>query len=149
MGRSDLLVRIFFIEKVLGIIIIFATMPFGVLLIAFGMLFTSVITTFIHLAPLRESLSYSFTEFFEDIKQPVLLTLIMGGVIYPIKLITMPSMTILGLQVFTGIVIYIVVSFAIKSDLLEYLLDIAITKTRWKFLSTIKSCMALDTALSK
>lgn len=122
MGRSDIFLKLEITKKIIGIIILAATIPFGVYSIALGEVLIGIISTFINAYPNKNILDYSYKEQMIDIMPPFLMALIMAITIYFLNYATLPTWQALTLQCLTGIIIYFGLAKISKNENLEYLL---------------------------
>lgn len=121
MGRSDLFLKLEVIKKVVGIVVLFSTMWFGVMVMAYSMLFTSVLSQIINSWPNKKLLNYSYLEQLKDILPGILLAVVMGCCIYPVQWLGLPDAVTLLIQVPLGAVIYVAGSALLKLDSFTYL----------------------------
>lgn len=124
MGRSDLFLKLEVIKKIVGMVVLLCTMWFGPLVMAYSLLITSVISQVINSWPNKKLLSYSYLEQLKDIVPYILLSIIMGSVIYCIGFINVSIGMKLFIQFIVGIAIYISGSIILKLDSFKYLSDI-------------------------
>ena len=127
-GKPNILIQLFFVEKSIGIIIILITMPFGVRNIALGMLATSIICTIVHLIPLKKEINFKYTNLISCLKEPVIFCLIMVIPALAIKYFNFNSIMSLLLEVVLGGVTYLIVSILFKSKNLLFLLKVLYNK---------------------
>ena len=124
MGRSDYFLILEIIKKVVGIGILFATMWFGPVWIAFGMVVSGFISQFINSFPNKKLLNYSFFEQIKDLLPSLLLSILMGGIVYAMNYIpSLPYWCILIVQVTTGVLVYWLGSVLFKNKTYRYLLE--------------------------
>ena len=121
MGRSDLFLRLEVEKKVVGMIVLLATMWNGVYALAYGILVESFISLLINAWPNRKLLQYSYAEQSKDILPIILLAVFMGGCIYPISLIGLPDIVTIILQIIVGVAIYISGCFFFRVEAFLYL----------------------------
>ena len=88
-----------------------------------GIFASGIIATFINAYPNLTLLDYSFKEQLKDIIPCLLISLVMGGAVYPIKWFEMSDMLTVIFQIGTGILIYIVLAIAFKLECFTYLLN--------------------------
>lgn len=122
MGRSDLFLRLEVIKKVLGIVILVSTMWFGVMVMAYSLLFYSVLGQIINSWPNKKLLDYGYLEQLKDISPGILLSVLMAGGVYAMQFIGLPMGLNLILQVMTGAVFYVGMSWLLRLESFEYLL---------------------------
>src|SRR5690554_5757818 len=121
MGRSDVFLKLEIIKKIMGLIILGVSLPFGVYAIAFGGIFSGLIGTFINAYPNKELLNYSYKEQWLDIMPSLLISLIMGVIVYLFNFLNVPAWQILILQIVSGGIIYIGLAKIFKIESFTYL----------------------------
>lgn len=121
MGRSDLFLKLETIKKVIGLIVLLSTMWFGVMAMAYSLLFTSITSQIINSWPNKKLLGYSYPEQIRDILPGILLAVLMGCCVYPVKWIGFSDLLTLFIQVVMGICIYIGGSALLKLEGFRYL----------------------------
>ncbi|MCK9217041.1 MAG: lipopolysaccharide biosynthesis protein [Firmicutes bacterium] len=123
LGRSDIFLKLEIIKKVLGLIILIITVQYGVYAIAFGGILSGILSSFINAYPNKQLLNYSYKEQWNDIMPSLVLSVIMGIVVYSIKLLSMPITILLFVQMFTGVVTYVGMAKLFKLKCFNYLLN--------------------------
>lgn len=121
MGRSDIFLKLEIIKKIMGLIVLGVSLPFGVYAIAIGGIFSGLIGTFINAYPNKELLNYSYKEQWLDIMPSLLISLIMGGVVYLFNYLSISAWQILILQIVSGGIIYILLAKIFKIESFTYL----------------------------
>lgn len=121
MGRSDIFLRLEIIKKIMGLIVLGVSLPFGVYAIALGGIFSGLIGTFINAYPNKELLNYSYKEQWLDIMPSLLISLIMGGIVYLFNFSNILVWQILILQIVSGGIIYILLAKIFKIESFTYL----------------------------
>lgn len=123
MGRSDIFLKLEIIKKVVGVIALVISMWFGVMAMAYSLLFTNVISQIINSYPNKRLIGYSYLEQIKDILPGILIALFMGACIFPIQYIGLPDIVTLVIQAVLGAVIYIFVSRLFKLESFYYVWD--------------------------
>lgn len=123
MGRSDYFLKLEIVKKAIGMILLLSTMHFGVMVMAYSLLVTTVTSMIINSWPNRNLLGYSLKEQIIDIFPGIFLALFMGLVISLVRLLALPDIVTLALQIPLGTVIYIGLSYIFKIEPFEYLLN--------------------------
>lgn len=123
LGRSDIFLKLEFVKKILGLVILVMTIYYGVYAIAIGELISGLISTFINSYPNKKLLNYSFREQCLDIFPPLVLSLVMGGIIYSIDIMASHIWLNLLTKVIVGISIYLWLAKIFKLECYQYLLD--------------------------
>lgn len=121
MGRSDLFLKLEIIKKIVGLAVLFISMWFGVMAMAYSLLLTSVLSQIINSWPNKKLLNYGFLEQAKDILPGILLAVVMGLCIHPIQWLGLPDIVTLLIQVPLGAVIYIGASALLKLESFTYL----------------------------
>lgn len=122
MGRSDIFLKLEITKKIVGLIILFISIPFGVFYMAIGSALSSVISTFINAYPNKKLLNYSYLEQWKDLIPSLLISLVMGGIVYLYNFLNLESWLILLLQAITGVIVYIGLAKLFKIESYDYLL---------------------------
>ena len=122
MGRSDLFLKLEIVKKVVGLIVLLSTMWFGVMAMAYSLLFTSITSQIINSWPNKKLLDYSYPEQIRDILPGILLAVLMGCCVYPIQWLGLPDVVTLLIQVPLGAAIYIGVSAVLRLDSYKYVM---------------------------
>ena len=123
-GRSDLFLKLEVIKKIIGMIVLVATMWFGVMAMAYSLLFTSIVSQIVNAWPNKKLLNYGYKDQLKDILPSILLAVFMGIVVYLVGFIKLPLIITMILQVLVGIVIYILISILFKFEPFDYILEI-------------------------
>lgn len=125
-GRSDIFLKLEIIKKTIGIIaLVIAVFCFdSPIAIAMTGIFTTFISCFINAYPNKRLINYSYIEQMRDILPNILLSCLMGILIYPILFLNLNALITLLIQVILGIFIYILLSIILKNDSFYYILNI-------------------------
>ena len=130
MGRSDIYLKLEIIKKVIGIVALLISCPFGITVMAVMKIVTSIVSTFINSYPNKKLLNYTFKEQLRDILPAFWVSIAMGAIVYAMgKIVDVASMSsiklllYLILQIVTGAVIYIGLARLFKFDSLTYLIN--------------------------
>lgn len=121
MGRSDLILKLEIIKKVVGIVILASTMWFGVMVMAYSLLVTNILGQIINSWPNKKLLNYSYFEQIRDIFPSILLSLVACACTIPINVFSLPIFVTLVIQIMVAVVIYGVLSKVFKVDTLMYI----------------------------
>lgn len=123
MGRSDIFLKLEIIKKVIGLIILGISIPFGVYAIAIGQVISGMIATFINAYPNKQLLNYSYKEQLMDILPSFSIALIMGAVVSIFNKLNISEWGILILQVCAGVTIYLGLAKIFKLESFGYLVN--------------------------
>ncbi len=120
-GRSDLFLRLEIIKKVLITIVLFASAPFGVLVMCYGTILTSVLALVINTYYTGKLIQIGFFRQIKDILPLLVMSIITGIIAYLPTLLFEESYFQLGLGSILGILFYIASSYVFKINELNEL----------------------------
>jgi O-antigen/teichoic acid export membrane protein len=123
-GRSDIFLRLGIIKIIISLSIVAVSMWYGVYAIAISSAITMIVSTFINAYPNKDLIGYDWIEQLKDMSPSIILSLITGTAVYIVHYISLNTVSILILQVFVGILIYIGLSWIFKVESFMYLLNI-------------------------
>ena len=121
LGRSDLFLKLEIIKKIMGMVFLLCSIPFGVMTMTYSLLVTTLLSTFINSFPNKTLMSYTYYEQIRDMCPSFLLSLAMCFIIYPIKFFISNDILLILIQIFTGALIYIIFSILCKLDSFNYI----------------------------
>ena len=124
MGRSDLFLKLEVIKKIIGMIVLVATMWFGVMAMAYSLLFTSIVSQIVNASPNKKLLNYGYKDQLKDILPSIVVAVFMGICVYAVGFINMPLIITMIIQVLIGVVIYFLISILFKFEAFYYILEI-------------------------
>lgn len=130
LGRSDLVMKLEIFKKLSGLILVIATMRFGVLAIAISGLVYSIIAVVANAIPNIKLLNYTFREQCMDLFPFALMSAAMGIPVYFLNNLPLNSGFTLMIQIVAGMVIYFSIALLTKNDIMMRLL--AVVKERIK-----------------
>lgn len=123
MGRSDIFLRLEIIKKVIGIIALLISCPFGITTMVVMKIITSIISTFINSHPNKKLLNYTYLDQMKDIVPALLASFAMGAIVYIISFIRINIIVRLIIQIVIGILSYITLSYLFKLESLTYIIE--------------------------
>ena len=123
LGRSDVYLKVQMLQKLMGVGIMAITILCfdSVLIIALGELIAYILFACVNAYPNVKYLGYSVKEQLQDLVPQILVSVLMGIVVYLVSLFPLPIVASLLLQVLTGMVFYILVMRVLKVDAFMYL----------------------------
>ncbi len=124
LGRSDIFLRLEIVKKVLGLLVLAVSIPFGIYAMVWLKAATDFIGTIINAYPNKKLLDYSFTEQWKDVFPALLLSVIMGAIVYSIQFVIHNNWLLLITQILTGVLVYAGLSWLFKVESFRYLLGI-------------------------
>ena len=124
MGRSDLFLKLEITKKVVGLIALVSTMFISVEAMALSLLLTSVFSQIINSWPNRKLLDYGYRKQLLDMLPQILLSFVMGAVVFAVSLMKINDLITLIIQIPLGACIYLLFSKLFHVDSFEYVLGI-------------------------
>ena len=124
LGRSDIFLKLEIIKKFVGLICLAGTVFISVKAITYGIILASVISIIINSRPTKILLGYTLHDQLLDMMPQIILSSIMGIVMYCICFFNLSDICILLIQLFTGVGFYIAASELIRIDSYTYLKSI-------------------------
>lgn len=114
-GRSGLVLTLEIIKRVLGIAIIFVSIPFGAYAVAGSSIVISLLSVIINAIPNKKLLNYALLEQIRNVSGYFILSGIMGIIVYCIGIV-LPFSPVISLliQVISGMMIYVLLCSIIK-----------------------------------
>ncbi len=125
MGRSDMFLKLEIIKKAVDLTVLLITMWYGVMAMAYSLLYMSFVGQLINSWPNRKLLDYKYSEQFKDMLPQILLSLAMGAIVYCVSLLNLSDIATLCIQVPLGAAIYFGASWLFKLESFEYVLNMA------------------------
>lgn len=124
MGRSDLFLKLEIVKKIVGLILLFSTMWFGVMAMAYSLLVSCLLGQIINSWPNRKLLKYGYLEQLKDIMPGIGIAVFMGICVNLIEMLHLSTAITLIIQIPIGVLIYIGISAVLHLEPYEYLMDI-------------------------
>ncbi|KMY29627.1 polysaccharide biosynthesis protein [Lysinibacillus xylanilyticus] len=122
LGRSDIFLKLEIVKKIFGFVVLVISIQFGVHAMAVGVLISGFLGTIINAYPNLKLLNYSIQEQWKDIMPSLLLSLVMGFVIFFIKSYAMSDILTIIIQIFIGTILYVALAKLFKLECFTYLL---------------------------
>ena len=124
LGRSDLFLRLEIIKRFLLVIALVITYRWGIAVMICGTIVVSVFGYYINTYYIGKFLQYSIWQQLKDVRQILLIAILMGVCVYPIKyLISENMLMLLVLQVISGAIIYFVLCRLFRAPALTEVMD--------------------------
>lgn len=121
LGRSDVVLKLEFIKKPVGILMLIVAVPYGVFAVALTLPLSAIFTMIVNMQPNRKLLSYGFLEQLKDLLPSLLLTGGMSVAVYFVGLLPIHNLLLLFLQICVGGGVYVLLSVVFKNDSFFYL----------------------------
>ena len=123
-GRSDIVLKLEILKKTVGVLLLVVAIPFGIEAIAISTVVGAVFSVCANAYPNKKLIGYTYRYQIEDILAPLILSLIMFAVVFPISFLNTNSYIVLILQVVAGVVTYTALSWIFKVDSFFYAIDL-------------------------
>lgn len=123
LGRSDIFLKLEIMKKLVGVLVLIVSIPFGVHAVAISIVIGGVLASFINAYPNSKLLNYRIREQWNDVIPSLLLSIVMGVAIYPIHWLQISAIFTLLTQVFVGVVLYIGLAALFKLECFSYLIE--------------------------
>ena len=123
-GRSDLFLRLEIIKKILGVSVLVIAIPFGIIWMCIGRIFTSVICLAINTYYTGKLINVGFFKQMGDLLPILILSLSMGTIVITVNLLVDGLLLQIIIGLITGLVYYLSISYIFKSKELLYLLSL-------------------------
>lgn len=120
-GRSDLFLKLEIIKKIIGVIILAISVPFGLIFMCYFRIFNSFITLFINTYYTGKLLDMGFMKQMHDLYPTYLLSLALFAVSFAICSAIENNWLALGLSIPAGTIVYLGGAKLFKFEELEYL----------------------------
>lgn len=120
-GRSDMLLKLEFIKKVLEVSILISSIFISVYAIAIGVIVYNFICIFINTYANKKLLGYTLRQMWTDVCPPLMAALGMGTIVSVIEQFPWNNYLILLAQLFTGIASYILICELFKIESFRYI----------------------------
>ena len=124
LGRSDLFLKLNTLQRLTGLTLLFISMWYGVMAMAYSLLINNIMCQIIISLPNKKLLKYSYIEQIKDIFPSLVLTFLMGIFIYQINTFNISVFTKLVFQIGIGMFFYIIGSIIFKIDSFKYLIEL-------------------------
>ncbi len=121
MGRTDVFLRLEIIKKVVGVILLIISVPFGLMAMMWGKVLAALVSSFVNASPNKKLIGYSYIEQLKDILPAFILSAVMLVCVLAVELLGLNIWLTLLIQVPLGVIIYIGGAKLFKFESLEYL----------------------------
>jgi len=122
-GRSDIYLRLQFIKRSLGLIILAFSLHFGIYGIVIGEVLAEILSFLINIYPNRKILKYGYREQAKDILPPLFLSVVMGSGVFLLSSTNLSPFPLMTLQIITGVIFYIGIAWLLKMESFLYIMD--------------------------
>lgn len=122
-GRSDICLKLEFVKKGIGVILILITMQINVYALALSNVVMAFISMVLNMMPNKKLIGYGLKDQIIDIAPVGILSIVMGSVVWCIGKIPAHDAVILVVQIVVGVVVYIAGSQIMRIDSYSYLIN--------------------------
>lgn len=119
-GRTDTLLRLEIIKKIIAYGCLICTLPFGVMTVAVGALVSKTLAVLINGYPNTRLLGYTYKEMLKDLCPFILLSAIMAGIVYSIQFLGFSALITLCIQIPVGIIFYFGAAKLLRMKTLDF-----------------------------
>lgn len=130
LGYSGISLKLEIIKKIVDVAFLSVAVFFGVYAIAWSIVAFNFACVFINLYPNKRLLNYGIPEQIKDALPTLVLTLLMGMVVYWIQFVEMLLLLVVIIQFAAGAVVYLLLCYMIKEESFMYLYKLVVS--RWK-----------------
>lgn len=123
-GYSEIYLKLEIIKDLIGLTLIVAFAKHGTLAIAVGYAISTVFAQVVNAWPNKKLLNYSYIQQIRDILPNIVLSVIMGAVVYLILFLNLNRLVTLVLQIILGIIIYVFGSLISRNESMFYFIMI-------------------------
>lgn len=123
MGKGRLLLVTELAKKICGLSILITALFFGLKWIAFGLVLDSVLAFIIATLPCKRLVNYGILNIIKDLLPNLITCCLMGAGVYLLSFIRTDYRVVLFLQIFTGVALYIILSWLFKLSSFKLILD--------------------------
>jgi O-antigen/teichoic acid export membrane protein len=125
-GRSDVSLKLDILKKTIGLCLLFITMPMGIIPFAIGRAVGILIAAILDTSVSKKLIGYGTFEQIHDLLPEIICSSVMALIVIFIGQFQMNNGVLLILQVITGVLSYVIISFLIKPIGFTYFKDIVI-----------------------
>lgn len=124
LGRSDIFLKLEIIKKALGLAVLAVSIPFGIYAMVWLKASTDFVGTIINAYPNKKLLNYSFLEQWRDVFPALILSVVMGAIVYSLQFFIHNNWILLTAQISGGVLIYGGLAWIFKIESFRYLVGV-------------------------
>ena len=124
MGRSDVFLVLEIVKKLVETATLLFTLRFGILAMALGQLFSSVMAQLINAWPNRKLLAYPYLQQLRDMLPAIALSCTMAALVFAVTRLGLPDLLTLLIQVPLGMGLYVLGAWVLKLESFRYILGL-------------------------
>lgn len=119
-GRSGLSLKLDVIKKVVGVLLLLITIPFGIVPMAWGRALGQLFASICDAVPNKRIIGYGYLEQIKDLIPNIICNSVMFSIVYTINFVELNVYLKLVLQIIIGIVVYLLLSIVFKLEGYKY-----------------------------
>lgn len=124
-GRSDLFLKLEIVKKLVGVTVLVCTIPFGLIIVCWGVLFNSLIALFINTFYTGKLIDLGFLSQIRDLFPILLLSLGMGGLVWGlVSVLSLSPILKLIIGIIVGIAVYVICARLLRFNEFKELMQI-------------------------
>ena len=123
-GRSDLLLRLEIIKKIIGIIVLCISVPWGILALCYSGIITSILCLVINTYYTGKLIKVGFTRQMSDVSKTFIISITMWGVILLVNNFVDNCFLQMTIGIIVGAVFYLIVSYLFNKNVFKYVLSL-------------------------
>lgn len=121
MGKSDVILRLEVIKKILGLTVFLFSVRYGVWAVAMSGAVTSVVSSFINAYPNKKLLNYGYFEQIKDLFPSMVISFIMAISVMLTSILKLSGMIDFVFKISIGVLVYILISILFNIDSYNYI----------------------------
>jgi len=123
MGKSDILLKQEVMIKIICVVILAISLHYGALAVVIGKLLSVIVGIIIKSNPTEKLINYSLFEQLKDTSKIFFANMIMAFTVYSVSLLNINIYLLLFVQIILGVVIYVMLSYLLKLDSFDFVLN--------------------------
>lgn len=123
-GRSDLFLRLEIVKKIIGIILLFISLPFGIYYVCFSLVVYALINLAINTYFTSKLIRFNIPQQIKDLVRILFASLAMGAIVYLVNYIEISYILKLILGIIVGAITYTLIAWTTKMSELKQLTNL-------------------------
>ena len=123
LGRSDIFLKLEIIKKIITVLNIIITIPFGIYAMAIGQVVSAFISSFVNAFPNKKLMNYTYFEQLKDLLPSFICSIIMSVCVWCLHYVQIPTIILLLLQIIAGVCLYILLCKFFKIKTFNYFIN--------------------------
>lgn len=123
LGHSGTTLKLEIIKKIVEALILVVSFMIDVYAVAWGMVLYNALCIIINVYPSKKLVDYGLAEQLRDVLPTFLAALLMGGVVYALSFVPLPTIPLLVLQTIVGAAVYCLLCHLFRLDSYAYIIN--------------------------